>query len=258
MIRSSLMINDHTPGSKFFQGVTIPEGGVEEGNTALDMLASHSATANYICSKLIEVFVSDIPDAGLNNRCANTFQAASNDNDQIAQVLRLLLTSPEFNSSANFNGKLKTPVEFTVGLARSMNAQGSYQNLPGYIRRMGLRLFQNPVPTGWDEVGSTWINPALLQERARFVNQIARASSSSSTNIDPIAFFQSRSLETAEGITAYLFDLLGGDIWDDMERQTALDILNENGAFDINSATANAQLRELIGTVLSFPEYNYQ
>lgn len=250
--------SDHTPGSKVFQGVTITENGVEEGNTALDMLANHSATANYICFKLIEVFVSDMPNPGLNARCASTFQASVNDSDQITQVLRSLLMSPEFNSNANFNGKIKSPVEFAVGITRSMNAHGSYDNLSGYIRRMGLQLFQNPVPTGWDEVGSTWINSALLQERTRFVNQLVRASSSSATYIDPVAFFQSQNLETAEGIVAYLLDLLGGDIWDGLERQIALDILNENGAFDINAETADAQLRELIGTVLSYPEYNYQ
>lgn len=251
-------VSAHTLGSKVFQGVTIPEGGVEEGNTALDMLANHSATANYICSKLIQVFVSDTPDAGLIARCANTFQAAANDNDQIAQVLRTILTSPEFNNSANFNGKIKSPVEFAVSMVRSLNAQGNYENLPGYIRRMGLRLFENPVPTGWDEVGSTWINSALLQERARFINQVVRASSNSDTHIDPVTFFQSRNLETAEGIVAFLLDLLGGDVWDNLERQTALDILNEEGAFDINAANANEKLRELIGTVQSFPEYNYQ
>lgn len=248
----------HTSGSKVFQGVVIPESGVEEGNTALDMLASHRATANYICSKLIQVFVSDIANPGLNSRCANTFQNTANDHDQIAQVLRMLLTSPEFNSATNFNGKIKSPVEFATGVARAFQAQGNHEDLPTYIRRMGIELFRNPVPTGWDEVGSTWINSALLQERTRFVNKIARASSNSSTYIDPVNFFKSLNLETAEGIVSYLLNLTGGNIWSELERQTAMDILSENGDFDINAATAKQQLQELIGTVLSFPEYNYQ
>jgi uncharacterized protein (DUF1800 family) len=250
--------SEHTSGSKLFLGVNIPEGGVEEGNTALDMLARHPATAQYICSKLIQVFVSDTVDAGLNSRCTNTFQATNNSSDQMTQVLRLLLTSPEFNSSNNFNSKVKSPVEFVVGTVRAMQAQGSYDNLASYIRRMGMRLFLNPVPTGWDEEGSTWINSALLQERARFVNQIAFASNSSDTYINPITFFQNRNLNTTDSIVSYLFDLLGGNIWGDLERQIAVDILNANGTFDLSSSTAEAQLRELIGTVQSYPEYNYQ
>jgi uncharacterized protein (DUF1800 family)/5-hydroxyisourate hydrolase-like protein (transthyretin family) len=250
--------SEHTAGSKVFLGVTIAENGVEEGNTALDMLANHNATANYICSKLIQVFVTDTPNENLNTRCANTFQIAANDNDQMAQVVRMLLTSPEFNSASNFNGKIKTPVEYAVGVARSLNGQGDYENLPGSIRRMGMRLFENPVPTGWKEIGNPWINSALLQERTRFVNEIARASSNSHLYIDPVNFFTTRNLETAEGIVSYLLDLLGGDIWSDLERQTALEILDQGDGFDINAATANERLRELIGTALSYPEYNYQ
>ena len=251
--------SEHTSGSKIFLGTTIPEGGVEEGNTALDMLANHSATAQHICSKLIKVFVNDIVDAGLNTRCANTFQASRNDSDQITQVLRLLLTSPEFNSPSNFNSKVKSPVEFAVSTIRAVQAQGNYSDLATYIRRMGIRLFLNPVPTGWDEEGSTWVNSALLQERARFVNQIAFANSNSNTYISsPITFFQNRNLNTADSIVSYLFDLFGGDIWSDLERQIALDILNTNGEFDLSASTADAQLREVIGTIQSYPEYNYQ
>jgi uncharacterized protein (DUF1800 family) len=250
--------SDHTAGSKVFLGTTLAENGVEEGNTALDMLANHSATANYICSKLIQVFVTDIPNANLKARCASTFKTAANDDDQIAQVLRTLLTSPEFNHVDNFNGKIKTPVEYVVGVIRSLNAQGSYDNLPTSIRRMGMRLFENPVPTGWAEVGSPWINSTLLQERTRFVNGIVRASSKSDTYIDPMRFFKTRNFETAEGVVSYLLNLLGGDIWSDLERDTALEILNQGESFDINAATSNERLRELMGTVLSYPEYNYQ
>ncbi len=250
--------SEHTLESKQFLGATIAENGVEEGNTALDMLANHSATANYICSKLIKVFVNDTGDAGLNARCATTFQTAQNAPDQITQVLRVLLTSPEFNSDSNFNSKIKTPVEFAVGAARAVQAEINYDDLATYIRRMGIRLFFNPVPTGWDEEGTTWINSALLQERVRFVNQMASASNSNTTLVDPLAFLQSRNLDTADAIVAYLFDLLGGDIWTDLERQTALDILNENGIFDINATSASTQIHELIGTIQSYPEYNYQ
>ena len=250
--------SEHTLGSKQFLGTTIAEAGVEEGNLALDMLANHSATANYICSKLIKVFINDTGDAGLNARCATTFQTAQNVPDQITQVLRVLLTSPEFNSNSNFNSKIKTPVEFAVGAVRAVQAEIDYDDLATYIRRMGIRLFFNPVPTGWDEEGTTWINSALLQERVRFVNQMASASNSNTTLVDPLAFLQSRNLDTADAIVSYLFDLLGGDIWTDLERQTALDILNENGIFDINATSASTQIHELIGTIQSYPEYNYQ
>ena len=78
------------------------------------------------------------------------------------------------------------------------------------------------------------------------------------TYIDPITFFKERNIETPEGITAYLFDLLGGDIWSDREREIALEILNDETVFDIDSERADEKLRELIGTIQSYPEYHYQ
>ena len=250
--------DQHTTGNKFFQGELIKEGGVEEGNQALDMLARHEATANYICGKLINVFVSDAAQPELNARCASTFQVAADDDDQMSQVVRTILSSPEFNDLTNFNSKVKSPVEFSVGVARALNAQGSHGDLAGYTSRMGISLFFNPVPTGWSEIGSEWINSNLLLERTRFVNKIARASMGGQTYIDPITFFQDRNIETPEGITAYLFDLLGGDIWSDREREIALEILNDETVFDIDSARADEKLRELIGTIQSYPEYHYQ
>lgn len=250
--------DQHTKGSKLFQGVVIEEAGVEEGNLALDMLATHQATANYICSKLINVFISDSALPSLNERCATTFQATADDSDQITQVVRSLLTSPEFNDPVNFNAKVKTPVEFAVGVTRALDAQGTHADIAGYTERMGINLFFNPVPTGWSELGSTWINSSKLLERTRFANQIATASIGSHTYIDPVTFFTEKNIETPEGITAYLFDLLGGDIWSDLERQIALEILNDEKAFDIDSEEADKKLRELIGTIQSYPEYHYQ
>ncbi|PWQ97278.1 DUF1800 family protein [Leucothrix arctica] len=250
--------DQHTKGSKLFQGVTIAEAGVEEGNQALDMLATHEATANYICGKLINVFISDEAIPSLNERCTNTFQAAAYDDDQMSQVVRGLLTSPEFNDSENFNNKIKTPVEFAVAVTRALDAQGTHADIPSYTDRMGLSLFFNPVPTGWSELGSTWINSGTLLERTRFANQIAAADIGSQTYIDPVTFFKDKNIETPEGITAYLFDLLGGDIWSDLERAIALEILNDEDTFDMEAENADAKLRELIGTIQSYPEYHYQ
>jgi hypothetical protein len=222
-----------------------------------DHIIFHWRNVNIPCRT--KVFINDNVDPGLNNRCATLFNNASNDSDQITQVLRFFLTSPEFNSETNFNSKVKTPVEFAVGTVRALNAQGDYTNLAAYVRRMGINLFSNPVPTGWDEEGNAWINSALLQERARFVNQIAVASSGDTFIDNPISFFQDRNLDTAEAIVSYLFDLLGGNIWSDLERQIALDILNESGgAFSLSAPNAERQLREVIGTIQSYPEYNYQ
>ncbi len=247
----------HNSRDKVFWGNKIPAGGVDEGERVLDILARHPATANYICSKLITQFVSDQPVSSLQSRCAATFQAQAAAPDQITQVLRLILTSPEFYSAGNINSKVKTPLEFVVASARAVQAKGNYADLPAAIQRMGMSLFQNPLPTGYSDTGDDWVSSAALQERVRFVNLLANARSGS-TYLDATALFRERGSVTAESIASDLLNWTIGGYYAELEWTTALGVLNSAGSFDPNASNADGRIRETIGTTLSYPEFNYQ
>lgn len=249
--------DQHNAVDKLFWGQAIKGGGVEEGEQALRFLARHPATAKFICSKLITLLVSDQPVEALVQRCSETFMNTANQTDQIAQVLRTILTAPEFHAAANFNSKFRTPVEFGVASVRAFAGQVSTNGLVDEIRRMGLSLHRNPVPTGWSETGDDWISTGLLQERLRFVNRLV-AGSVSGIRLDPVAFFRSRGALTTESILAESFDLLMNNHYSAVEWQTAFDILNAEGQFDLEAANANTRLQAMLATLLSYPACNYQ
>jgi len=249
--------DEHNFNSQEFLEVTIPAGGQEQGEALLNIVAAHRSTAEFICTKLSTLFVGDQAPAGLVVRCADTFQDTAPEADQMAQVVDAILTSPEF--AANYRGKIKTPLELLVGLVRNFEADGDGSDLAGYLPPMGLNLFENPVPTGWSEVGPDWINSNLLLERIKFVNVIAfKPMDDDKTHLDPMVYFQKYNYETAEGIVGFLFDLLFDNDVSALDRTTALEVLVGDGDFSLSDPDAEQKLRQLLGTVLSYPQYQMQ
>ena len=253
--------NEHDIGPKTVLGQPINVGGVGDGEQVLTLLANHLSTANFICTKLITMLVSDDAPAPLVGQCATTFQNAAASPDQIAQVLTLLLNSSEFNDPSQYHSKVKTPIEFVVATARQFEAVGAFDDLVAAIEVMGMPLFENHIPTGFSETGDDWISSNLMLERMKFVNDIAYNSVGGvNANIDPLAFFPQQGFETAEGIVGYLIELTFGEPGTQQEWDTALGVLTDDGttAFEIQAPDAEEKLRRLIGTVLSYPAANYQ
>jgi uncharacterized protein (DUF1800 family) len=239
-------------------GVAIPAGGIEQGEQFLDIIADHPSTASFICQKLVTLLVNDNPPTNLVTRCVSKFLQSSNDIDQIAQVVDLILQSAEFYDPVNYRAKIKTPVEFVVAAARNLDAVSNATDLVAPIAAMGIRLYENPVPTGWSEIGEDWMNASLLIERIKWVNRLARElPNGNNTTIDPLSFYPQYGFETAEGIVGFLIKLsLDNDVTD-LARQQANGILGVDG-IDLADPDAEDRLRQLSGSVLSFPQYQFQ
>ena len=253
----------HNPAGQTVYGLPFPPQppglGPGRGLMLLSYLARHPQTAEFICTKLVTLFVSDEPPTDLVERCATSFVANYSATDQIALVLREILTSPEFAEAQR--NKIKTPIELVAGALRNLSADSDGSDLAAPMASMGLKLFEHPVPTGFSEVGSDWISSSQLIERIKWVNALARSeptSASAGTWIDPVDLFASRGFETAEGIVHDLFRLTLADDYGPVELAQALAALNRDDGFDIADPSAEQRLRELIGIVLSYPQFQLQ
>jgi uncharacterized protein (DUF1800 family) len=113
--------NDHFPNQKVVFGRVIPANQTAEkdGRDVLDMLAQHPGTGRYVCRKLCRRFISDNPPERIVNEAAALFTAKWQAPDQLKQVVRLILLSPEFRSS--WGQKIKRPFEVAVSALRSLN-----------------------------------------------------------------------------------------------------------------------------------------
>jgi uncharacterized protein (DUF1800 family) len=156
----------HARGDKRVLGVTIKEGGEEEGRAIIALLAKHPSTARFIATKLARRFVADDPPKALVERAAATFLGTGGD---IRSVLRTILYSDEFLSPHVRGAKIKTPFEFVVSALRVTG--GSVQSAAGLARRiadMGMPLYLQQPPTGYADLATEWISTASLLARMNF------------------------------------------------------------------------------------------
>lgn len=88
--------------------------------------------------------------------------------------MKIILTSPEFNSAAAFRAKMKSPFELVASSLRTLGAEtDGGAPLMGLIMRMGQPLFQYPAPTGFPDRAGSWINTGTLLGRMNFSMALA-------------------------------------------------------------------------------------
>src|SRR5262245_59189498 len=157
----------HDQGAKTVLGTRFAAGGgMEDGIKVIDLLARHPSTARFISTKLARRFVADDPPASLVNRAAETFRRSDGD---IRAVLRTILEAPEFYSEQAHRAKVKKPLEFVASALRATNAETRVTpQLLRYLGRMGEPLFLAQPPTGYPDVGASWISPDMLLTRMNF------------------------------------------------------------------------------------------
>ncbi len=159
-------INRHEPGPKTILGKTIQPSGEEEGYQALHMLATSPATAHFISLEIAQRFVSDVPPQAMVDRMAKTFLSSGGD---IKAVLRTMVHSPEFFTTATENAKLKTPLEYVTSAVRASGADVTNPlPLVQSLQQLGMPLYGCQPPTGykWDE--ATWLSSSALVNRMNF------------------------------------------------------------------------------------------
>ena len=157
----------HDAGEKMVLGRKIKAGGGKsDGEQVLDVLAAHPSTAKHISLKLARRFVSDDPPPGLVDRAAKRFRETRGN---LGEVVRTIITSPEFFEPAAYRAKIKTPFEFVVSAIRAtavdtVNVQPYVQGL----RDMGMPLYMCQPPTGYSDKAEAWVNTGALLNRMNF------------------------------------------------------------------------------------------
>jgi uncharacterized protein (DUF1800 family) len=174
----------HDDGPKTVLGVTIPGGGgVTDGRRVIEILAKHASTARFISKKLCQRFVSDDPPAQLVERVAQVFVKTEGD---IREVIRAIVTSPEFNSPAAFRAKVKSPLELAASAIRAVDGDtNGAPALHDWIRRMGEPLYQFAFPTGYGETSAQWVNTGVFFNRINYAVALAN-NQINGTRYDPM------------------------------------------------------------------------
>ncbi|MES2353682.1 MAG: DUF1800 domain-containing protein [Pseudomonadota bacterium] len=161
----------HDWGSKDWLNRHVEPRGQNEGEWALDVLASHPATARRISYRLAQYFVSDTPPQPLVDRLARRFLDTQGD---IASVLKTLFSSSEFWEPANVGNKFKTPYQYVLSAVRATNVLIiNMRPLLGTLNQLGMPLYGCQTPDGYKNTEEAWMNPDALTRRINFATVLA-------------------------------------------------------------------------------------
>lgn len=162
----------HDNGVKVVLGSTIPSGGGRrDGERVLDLLARHPSTARFIATKLARRFVSDDPPKTLVDRAAARFTATDGD---IREVVRTIITSPEFFAPQAQRAKVKTPLEFVASAIRASGVDvRNPMPLVQAVNQLGMPLYMCQPPTGYADTAEAWVNTGTLLNRMNFALTLA-------------------------------------------------------------------------------------
>jgi uncharacterized protein (DUF1800 family) len=162
----------HDPYQKRVLGVefdphTAP---LADGRKVLDLVAFHPATAHYVCKRLCQRFVADVPSADLIASAAAVFTEYAAAKDQLSKVIAHILLSPDFAQAAP---RLQRPLFLLASMQRSAGvvlqpSADFMQTLEG----MGQRLYGWHSPAGHPLVSGYWQSPGLIVRRWRSMSEI--------------------------------------------------------------------------------------
>jgi uncharacterized protein (DUF1800 family) len=115
--------------------------------------------------------VADEPPASLVDRAAATFRKTDGD---IREVVRTIVTSPEFSAPEYRQTKVKTPFEFVVSAVRASGAEVRDAGaMAQRLAQMGMPLYQQQPPTGYKDTADAWVSTSGLLARLNFALDLA-------------------------------------------------------------------------------------
>ncbi|GAB4424895.1 MAG: DUF1800 domain-containing protein [Bacteroidia bacterium] len=150
----------HDYGTKTFLGHT----GTWDGGDISRLLLETPRTAYFLTDKIYRYLVHPQPDPDIVAQWADAFYASGYD---IAALLETIFTSDHFYETRHLAARIKSPVEYLVGMMRLLEMDLVEEEGILLIQRvLGQVLFQPPNVAGWPE-GRAWIDSSSLMARLR-------------------------------------------------------------------------------------------
>ncbi|GMU32742.1 MAG: hypothetical protein AMXMBFR20_06140 [Planctomycetia bacterium] len=237
--------NWHDDTAKTFLGVNFPAGGgMNDGVMALDILATHPATAHFISKKLCRKFWSYDPPQSLVDAVAATYMATGGD---IKSMLRTLFTTLD---PASATPKHKRPYHFAVSAMRSTGAElspvawSSGTELEARLLSAGHLPFNHGPPDGYPDRLEAWAG--LMLPRWNMAAELMN-NGITHLNVNIATFLQGATTGTA--VADRIDQALFGNLMPSNEKSVILGYLGANP----NSTTS----AEAVALALSAPSYQW-
>ena len=217
----------HDTGAKTIFGIN----GNFDGNDVIRACLEKRVCAEFIAEKLFNYYLGTPVSGELRKALGELYLASAHN---IGSLVEKLVSSREFYAAHARRSILSSPVDFTIGTLRTLDAAAGAERLPVEMSRMGMDILRPPSVKGWQK-GKAWLNSNTLLSRYRFANTLA-----GSTGNDPRIPWDKLKKEGVEGI----FSLLFPEGLDEKIRKT---IVGETGN----------DLKLMVTALVELPEHQY-
>jgi hypothetical protein len=162
----------HTDGQAFAFNPAQHDDGVKtvldrtgrwNGDDIIRIALEQPAAGRFLARKLFKQFISEADDPPVELLEPLAEQLRRTDYD-IGAAVKTILRSRIFFSEYAYRRRVKSPVDFIVGLVRTLDGKPSAESLALALDGMGQTLFAPPNVKGWDG-GKAWLNTATLLAR---------------------------------------------------------------------------------------------
>jgi uncharacterized protein (DUF1800 family) len=180
----------------------------------LRIILEQPAAAKHVCRRLYRWFVSESaePADELIEPLAAELRAT---NYAIEHVVGIMLRSRHFFSPAAYRQRVKSPVEFCVGMLRQLQPERTPNLLllaAMSCERQGQILFDPPSVKGWDG-GRAWLNSNGILMRLNWIAELLGGNQAAGLPAyDPEQWAQEHSLESPKAIETFSSILLQDDL----------------------------------------------
>lgn len=254
----------------FPQKATAVAADISEGEQILDRLAVHPATQEFICTKMVDLLVSDSRPRSLIDKCKAAWETSGG---VIAQSLRAILLDPSYPQSvAYIRTKAKTPYEALTASIRNFGVypvagkeRDFYNRWRSIVRDAGMDMVEFGIPTGFKEAGSNWTNTASFIQKFRGMTSNVRDQTAPGTTrlgtVNYTQMMRDARMPTSEAAAAYLLALTAADRFRKDEYDLVVGALKGAAgapAFDLNAADAETRLRKAAGLLVTLPSVQLQ
>jgi len=226
------------------------ERGNFTGEDVVRIVLKQPATSQMLVRKLYRLLIceTDQPNAAMINPLAETF---AKDYD-IMKLTETMLRSNLFFSSAAYRRRIKSPVEFALGIVKALEGVVSTTQLAQDLAGLGQNLYNPPTVNGWAG-GQHWIDSATLAGRSNLALVLLQGSGPYADKLNPRALANKHGRTTLKSAGQLLLDLfLQSDLPSDV-RESILKTVQVTSGSGIDDE--EAMLRRFAHTVVTLPEF---
>lgn len=243
--RFRYMEREHDDGPKKILG----REGTWNGHDAVKIALAQPSTARLVVRKLYRWLISET-EAPSEDLIAPLAKSFAEDYD-IARVVGTVLRSNLFFSPIAYRQKIKSPVDFAVGIVRGMETLVNPEPLGHELTDMGQDLCHPPTVKGWAG-GPAWINESTLIRRNNLAWAMLTGAEPYGGRLDPWSIAKKRGFSTPEKAGRFLVDLyLQGDL-SPSAREQMKQALSQAEAAKGDPAKAVRQLAHAVATLPEF------